>query len=193
MKNEKTSLNIFNWCALGILLLAFSCNSSVDNGVDHGDDDDCGEPPKDCEGFWEMEPNDVEEDANYVAIMPHLQPTNICGTFFDYESDDQHLDYYYFFLNPPPGADVVMLNIALTTKEDVVPAIRLLQSVYDDQGNTVDYTSLGEFYGALGQLVILDFPVPYDFLTSNDLYLRVEGIYPSDYIEKEYKLQYWNF
>ena len=189
MKNGKTLFNLACCLAFSVVLLAFSCTGSVDAVSD----DDGGDPPIDCEGFWEIEPNDSEEDANYVALLPDLQPTNLCGTFFDYEPNDQHLDYYYFFLNPRPGVDVVMLNIALTTKDDVVPAIRLLQSVYDDQGNTVGYNSLGMFFGELGELVILGFPVPYHFLDNNDLFLRVEGIYPSDYIEKTYKLQYWNF
>ena len=172
------------------VLLAFSCNKTV---VVAGGDDGGGEdPPFVCEGFMEMEPNDVEEAANYVGLMPELQPVSICGTFFDYEPNDLHLDYYHFFLNPIVGAEEVMLNVVLQTEETVVPAIRLLQTVYDDQGNTVDYTSLGIFYGVAGELVILDFPIPYNFLTNNDLYLRVEGIYPPDYIEKNYKLEYWN-
>ena len=172
------------------VLLAFSCNKTVISAG--GGDAGGGDPPYVCEGFMEMEPNDVEEAANYVGLMPELQPVAICGTFFDYEPNDPHLDYYRFFLNPIVGADMVMLNVVLQTEETVVPAIRLLQTVYDEQGNTVDYTSLGIFFGEPGELVILDFPIPYDFLTNNDLYFRVEGIYPPDYIEKNYKLEYWN-
>ena len=187
---EKTNTTLAYCVASCLLLLAVSCDSSVDSV---GDDDGNQEPPIECEGFHEMEPNDTEEDANFVGLLPHLQPTSLCGTFFDYEPFDQHLDYYYFFLNPNSGAEEVMINISLTTEDSVVPAIRFLQTVYDEQGNAIDYNSLGIFFGTPGELVILDFPIPYDFLTNNDLYLRVEGIYPPDYIEKKYKLQYWNF
>ena len=188
----KTTIYSVYCIAFSVLLLAFSCTGSVNDKVDDGGGGG-GDPPFECEGFLEIEPNDTEELANYVGLMPHLQPENICGTFFDYEPFDQHLDYYYFFLNPNPGAEHVMLNIALTTDETVVPAIRFLQTVYDDQGNPVDYNNLGIFFGIPGSLVILDFCIPYDFLESNDLYMRVEGIYPPDYIEKKYKLQYWNY
>lgn len=192
MINGKAIINSVYCVAFSVLLLAFSCTGSINDKVDDGGDDG-GDPPITCEGFYEIEPNDTEEDANFVGLLPQLQPVNLCGTFFDYEPNDLHLDYYYFFLNPNPGVEEVMINIALITEDTVVPTIKLLQTVYDEQGNPIDYTSLGIFFGQPGSLVILDFPIPYDFLTNNDLFLRVEGIYPSDYIEKKYKLQYWNF
>ena len=175
---------------LPLMFALLGCNSNSDES-----DGDIGPPPppKQCEGYLEMEPNDDFDMANYVALLPALQPETLCGKFYDYDPFTADKDYFFFFLNPNPGAEEVIFNFVVKTEDDVVPAAYLYQTIYDELGVPQDHQQLGIFYGVPGELVVLDFHVPYHFLDNNDLYLRVDGIYPTDFIEKEYSVQYWNF
>ena len=49
---------------------------------------------------------------------------------------------------------------------------------------------LGTFYGQDGELLVIDFPVAYDFLYKNDLFLEVSGLFGSAVVP-QYEIQYW--
>ena len=102
-------------------------------------------------------------------------------------------DYYQFYLNPKPGVEEVKLNMVLECEETTVPVLYLSQTVYDPEGYPTGYVNIGTYYGTHGELLLLDVTIPYDFLEKNDVYMRLDGIYPKDYVVKDYEFKYWNY
>jgi hypothetical protein len=144
--------------------------------------------------YLEIEPNNEFDEANFVDLLPVLDPYLICGDFLFVSEEMKDIDFYHFFLNPDPGQDTVYMNFMITTSPEVFPSIRLAQTVYDEDGfETGEYTTLGVFVGDKGFLVVLDFPVPYDFLNNNDLFVQFEGVGTQPYQPYQYEIEYWNF
>jgi hypothetical protein len=190
MKNEK---GIKFLAVLGLVLL-YACGNTLDtsnnNTVDPPPD-----PTLDCDVF-EIEPNDEFFTAQFIDVLPAI-PTNelVCGYLSPAGAD---IDTYYFPLAPNPEATQVIFNLIVTCDLDVLPVVELLQMIHDvgapafDPGAPPVYESLGTFFGAPGVLTILDWPVPYDFLNQNNLFVRVTGLSTStDNMNKLYKLDYF--
>jgi hypothetical protein len=153
------------------------------------------DPTLDCDVF-EIEPNDEFITAQFIDVLP-ATPTNelVCGYLSPAGAD---IDTYYFPLAPNPEATQVIFNLIVTCDLDVLPVVELLQMIHDvgapafDPGAPPVYESLGTFFGAPGVLTILDWPVPYDFLNQNNLFVRVTGLSTStDNMNKLYKLDYF--
>jgi len=173
------------------LIAAFGCSQGTTVPSDD-DDDDCDDPPiEDCY-FEETEPNGTFGDANFVDLLPVLGSYTFCGDFEDIGIDITDTDFLYFFLNPNPGDTEILINLIVETDTDITPTIHLWQTVYDALGEPTDtYQSLGTFFGSDGMLLILDFPIPFDFMTNNDLFVQLEaaGTLPLSY--HEYTMEYY--
>lgn len=169
-------------------MLCFGCSQDTQSSNDTNDPPP--PPVEECKGFMEVELNDDHATANYVSLLPN--DGTICGNFLDFDPFTSDKDFYHFFLNPHPGDDEILFNFVVMTTSDVVPAVQLYQTVYDDLGVPEDYIQIGTFFGHLGELIVIDFPVKYDFHLSNDLYVRIDGIYPSNDPEvKPYEVEFW--
>ena len=173
-------------------LLFCALLSSCGGGISSNSDNDPPppDPTEDCD-ILELEPNDDFFNAQFIDVLPSI-PTNpiVCGNFFPVGGD---IDNYYFPLAPNPGVTNLLLTLIIDTDFDVVPVVELLQTIYDPLGApTGTYQSLGTFFGAEGVLILLDWPVPYDLLNQNDLFIRVTGLpAPPSPFEKLYQLEYF--
>lgn len=145
------------------------------------------EPPTICIGsFYEYEPNDTLDTANAVALLPTSGSDKICGRF------DGTEDHFYFALNPvssPIG--MVSTNWVLETHADLFVQLQFFQSVYDTRGNIIGYDFIGLFSGGNGSIVITNFDIDYEFLTTSDVIVRVigESVLPNE--NYKYELDYW--
>ena len=175
-----------------VLVAAFGCSQSKPILSDGDGDDDCDDPPiEDCD-FKETEPNDIFDNANFVDLLPVLQSYTFCGAFEDIDLGITDNDFLYFFLNPSPGDTEILINLIVETDTDVSPSLRLWQTVYDNLGEpTGTYQSLGTFFGSDGMLVILDFPIPFDFMTNNDLFVQLEAVGTLPLSYHEYTMEYY--
>ena len=176
---------------LPLLITLLGCNANSEPS--DRDNDGPPPPPPSCEGYEEMEPNDMHSMANYVSHLPVLQGETVCGTWVYSNEGNADKDYYHFYLNPKPGVNEVKLNMVLDCEETTVPVLYLSQTVYDPEGYPTGYKNIGTYYGTHGELILIDVNIPYDFLEKNDLYMRVDGIYPKDYIVKDYEFKYCNY
>ena len=184
-------LFLFNAAVFAFLMLFVGCNANSEPS--DRDYDGPPPPPPSCEGFQEMEPNDMHSMANFVSHLPVLQGEEVCGTWIYQNDGPAGKDYYHFYLNPKPGVEEIKLNLVLECEETTVPVAYLSQTVYDQEGYPTGYNNIGTLYGVHGELIILDFSIPYDFLEKNDLFIRLDGIYPKDFIVKDYEFKYWNY
>lgn len=145
-------------------------------------------PPALESDYEEQEPNDFFDTANFITLLPIIGNTEI----IEGHTDQFDADFFYFYLNPNPGAPEILLNVIVETELFILaPKIRLLQTIYDEFGEPTDtYSLIGQYVGVDGELVILDAPVPYDSLTNNDLYIVLESYgVPIE----EYKLEFWTW
>jgi hypothetical protein len=174
--------------ALGLFILVGGCSNSHTHDDNGGDPPD---PPVGCQGFPENEPNDTPTTGTYLGYLPTLAPESVCGEWLDIPFNDHDVDYYFFYLSPPPGVTQFPLNMSVMTDPAAVPYVQLQQTIYDSDGNpTGGYKTIGTFYGEDGTLLIIDFPITYDFYNNNNLIVRLEGIYPLGMVP-EYEMQYW--
>ena len=171
-----------------ILFVAACGQTTVSN--DNGPPAPPPDPTLDCDVF-EIEPNDDFFTPQFVDVLPSF-PTNplLCGYLSPAGTD---IDTYYFPLAPNTGVTQIIFTLTITSDLDVVPVVELLQTIYDPLGvPTGTHQSLGTFFGAAGILNVIDWPVPYDFMTHNDLYVRVTGLPSSSSSDnKLYKLDYF--
>ena len=173
--------------ALGGGLLLCGCTIERLDSDGGGDVDD---PPTPCDGQYEVEPNDTPREANYLGWLPVLSPETACGDYMPF-AGVKDVDHFFFYLNPKPGVTTVKVNLSILTDPQATPVLKLSQSLYDTFGNpTGDYFYLGTFYGQDGELLVIDFPVAYDFLYKNDLFLEVSGLFSSASVP-QYEIQYW--
>ena len=171
--------------ATGLLL----CGCTIER-VDSDGGGDVDDPPTPCDGQYEVEPNDTPRDANYLGWLPVLSPETACGDYMPF-AGVKDVDHFFFYLNPKPGVTTVKVNLSILTDPQATPVLKLSQSLYDTFGNpTGDYFYLGTFYGQDGELLVIDFPVAYDFLYKNDLFLEVSGLFSSASVP-QYEIQYW--
>mgnify|MGYP004451497501 FL=1 len=167
-----------------ILFLLVSCNDSKSTDTGGGGPVD---PYADCDKV-ELEPNDQHDEANFLDIFPVTSPEVVCGDLTNNDSD-----YYYIFLDPSYPPPVFFLSVLLRTDPEVVPVIKLSQSVYDPLGSpTGQHQTIGVFYGEQGILFFEDFPVTHMHLVKNDLFIEVGSASPL-FNKHEYELEYWNF
>ena len=178
-------------CAIALLASCGRTTATIDTGPPAPPPD----PTLNC-GIFEIEPNDEFFTSQFIDVLPAI-PTNelVCGYLSPAGED---IDTYYFPLAPNAGATQVIFNLVLTCDLDVLPVVELLQMIHDIGAPTFDpgappvYESLGTFFGAPGVLTILNWPVPYDFLNQNNLFVRVTGLSTSfDATDKLYKLDYF--
>ena len=173
------------------VLLATSCGDSTTIVGNDDDDDDPPPPPSFCDGFYEYEPNNLFEEANFVDILPILSPNNICAVAD--VIDLQHGgDVFYFALQPTHNSSYIETNWVLDIEEDVLPYIEFYQSYYNSDGTVKDINLIGTFFGEHGRLEVLNFTVEYEFLVKRDLYVVVKGIIPLPLKSYPYELNYWN-
>ena len=171
--------NLLSTILIGITLLCLAflisgCGGGVTKIEGNNPSDPPPDPTLDCDVF-EIEPNDDFFTPQFVDVLPSF-PTNplLCGYLSPAGTD---IDTYYFPLAPNTGVTQVIFTLQITSDLNVVPVVELLQTIYDALGvPTGTHQSLGTFFGAAGILNVIDWPVPYDFMTHNDLYVRVTGL-----------------
>ena len=156
------------------------------------DDNDDEEPNNPCD-ITEVEINDSFDTANFIDILPVLNPALVCGVFEDVDLYSTSEDFFFFFLNPTPGDTEILINLVVEAQDNsVVPVIHLWQTMYDDLGNkTGAYQPKGSFFGNNGMLVILDYPIPYDFIQHNDLFVQLEAIITHPLVDPTYTMEYF--
>jgi len=166
--------------ALGLSLLVGSCTNHHNDGDGGGDSDPPGYD------FTEVEPNDAFEDAQFLTVLPEWTQSTLGADWWRVNEKD----FYWYFLNPPPGVFQLKFNLVMTCSPSIHPGCALFQSVYNSMGDLVDYQLLGIYQGYEGNLVALDIDVPYDPFYNNDLILmtKCQGV-GSDL---EYTLDFWN-
>lgn len=167
---------------LPIFLLACQGETVPSN---HDDDDPVDEPW--CENH-EWEPNDDFFQADFITVLPTFTEECIEGLI-----TSQYVDYFLFFL-VPPSMDTEVVEVSLSVEilnEFTTPKVTFYQTEYDKEGNpTGGYTRLGEFIGADGWLLISNWPVRYDFLERNNLYVKLEAFAPPGVVA-DYKISVW--
>jgi len=176
--------------ALGSILL-LGCDSGVKGAGNSG-----GPPPPPTCDYEEIEFNDTPDSANFVNILPVLGAGNhICGDLFSWgQGIEGDIDTFYFFLNPNLGQETIYFNFVVETEFPVIPVVNLYRTIYNNTGEpTEDYEVLGIFYGDPTSLVVLDFPLEYEDLVSNDVFLELTAASPYPVGTFDYKIDYWNF
>ena len=170
-----------------LLVLGYSCNDTVST---IGDGDPPPPPPPPAYDYNEQEPNDTLVDAQAITILPMWNPEDIGGTFLIPKDSD----CYWFFLAPPAGVTQLNFNMLLETDPILLPKVRMYQTIYDDFGDPAGYTLIGTWVGLDGDLVILDVEVPYDNLTNNDLFIKLDpwgGLIDVPLPDDTYVIDFW--
>ena len=166
-----------------LLVWAHSCNGTLSTIDDDGDPPP--PPPPSCD--QELEPNDYFTQATFVDVFPVSPPDKICGSlpFFD-------TDFFYFYLSPASPVTEIYVSVVIVTDPDATLKLSLFQTVYDSDGYpTGAYTMLGQFVDGPGMVFVNSFPVPYDMMMNNDLFMTVEDLSLS-FPYPEYELEYWS-
>jgi hypothetical protein len=181
------------WMALlaVVAILLGSCNQGAQGKGDGGPPP----PPYECE-YEEEEYNDTLDEANFVNILPVLGGNHhICGELYHWgQGNDGDVDTFYFFMNPTQGQETLFINFVVESDPQVIPKVRLSRTIYDINGQpTGDYEVLGIFYGDPSSLVVLDFPLKYEDLTHNDLFVELTAAAPYPVGIFDYKIDYWSF
>lgn len=166
--------------ALGLSLLVYGCTHN------HNDSDGGGDSDPPGYDFTEVEPNDAFDEAQFLTVLPEWTQSTLGADWWRVNEKD----FYWYFLNPPPGVFQLKFNLVMTCSPSIHPGCALFQSVYNSMGDLVDYQLLGIYQGYEGNLVALDIDVPYDPFYNNDLILmtKCQGV-GSDL---EYTLDFWN-
>jgi len=166
-----------------LLLLLVGCGPSAGGGSNNDPP-----PPPPGPDYTEQEPNDDFIAANFITLLPLVGNTETIGG----HTDQYDADFFLFFLNPNPGVTEIPMNIVVETEFFfLAPKVRLYQTIYNDLGvPTGDHQLLGQFVGTDGELIILDWPVPYDSFYNNDLFVVLESFGPG---QEEYELEFWTW
>ena len=150
---------------------------------DHTDDNDQEEEPW-CENH-EWEPNDEFFQSDYITVLPTFNETCVEGLISAEEED-----IFEFFLVPPYPVTTMDVFFSLEVlSEYTTPKITLYQEDKSDGGGT--FIRVGEFVGEPGYLLIDGWPVLYDHIKFNDVYVVVEAFAPPGVVT-EYKLNTWS-
>jgi len=137
-------------------------------------------------------------NANFGGSLPTLTVEKICGELFittpaqcAHCSNDN--DAFLFLIDPSVHpSPSISCSFRLETDSNIVVRLKLYQTIFDDGGHpTGSYNVLGDFYSSEGEIVVLDWLIPYDIVMQRDLYVIVEGAggLMGFY---DYELEYWN-
>jgi hypothetical protein len=149
------------------LALLYACDDTTINNLTI--EDPAGPPSPTLVEFFEAEPNDYVEEANFISNIPTrselsyrvnatLTP-NEYDVFEFYQTaksfDERH--FFSLYLRCPAGQPI---------------RVRLSQMIVDEEGNEVGDQTLG-FWVGNGGVSVTDFPIPYHFLEANTIFVEV--------------------
>lgn len=169
-----------------LILLLIGCGQSSDGGSNN--EPPPPPPPPPGPDYPEQEPNNDFNTANFVTLLPLLGNSETIGG----QTDKYDEDFFFFFLNPNLGVTEISINIVVETEFFLLaPRVSLYQTIFDEFGEpTGNHQLLGQFMGTDGELVILGWPVPYDYFYNNDLFIVLESFGVG---VDEYELEFWTW
>jgi len=160
-------------------------------GGSSSSDDPGGPPPPPVYDYEEQEPNDGLWTPQAITVLPKWDSETIQGHHW-LPADT---DCYWFFLEPPAGADTVRFNLVLETDPSIMPKIKLWQTRYDLTGTSTGHILRGIWVGENGYLFIDEFDVEYGGqLADNDLIIELipwGGVRDTPLADDEYLLDFW--
>ena len=173
--------NLLKYTLLLPLLLACGSDGPSNNT---GDEEPPSPPTFDYE---EDEPNNTLANAQFIQLLPEYDKKDIHG----YLSAPDGADCFYFFLNPVPGDDELLLSFNVDMTWYTTPKVTLYQTIYDELGEeTGEYLQVGTFVGEEGYVEVTAYPIEYDFFRRNDLFFVLEGF--GDGFD-EYVIEFFTF
>ena len=153
---------------VAVLAMLCACDDTTVNNITI--EDPAGPPSPTLVEFFEAEPNDYSEEANFISNIPTLSELSyrVNATLTPNERD-----VFEFYQTAKPFDERHFFSLYLRCPADQPIRVRLSQMIVDEQGNEIGEQDLG-FWGATGSGVsITDFPIPYHFLEANTIFVEV--------------------